>query len=307
MTPEKLVHSMVVAFDGESKCGKTTFTEMVAKEARFQARFLRGDELGEDWDAGSRQTIKEGIADWANSVNFRHISTISAGNAFRAAAYHVIRQEEKGKTVTSFTERDADTIREVLAEDGVIDILQNDPEIGKRVSSTAKLIGAQALCGTIFCDFVRDAYTSDGGSNLVIVDARDPIGHMLRNDMLGYESDQIRPASVLPIYIDTPTEIAASRMSGDITDNIRLVQDRRHADATRSELPVIRPGDVTEDLGAWLLTHLRQTSSTEVSPHFLARNNETITLDNVQRLASYVALAAHETGIQLKTQQLTVK
>lgn len=299
MISEKLVHSMVVAFDGESKCGKTTFTEMVAEEARFQARFYRGDELGDDWDPGVRQSIKDGVADWANAINFNNVDTISAGNAFRAAAYYALRQEANGQVVTSFAERDIDSIREILDEDGIIDVLQNDSEIGRRVSSTAKLMGAQALCGAIFCDFISEAYHRDGGSNLVVIDARDPIGHMRRNDMLGTGAGQILPASVLPIYIDTPAEVAASRMAGEMHENVRLIEGRRLDDATRSELPVRRPDDLSEDFSGWFGWHLRQTTTTEVSPHFLATNNEVITLENVQGLASHVAALAHTVGAQL--------
>ena len=40
--------SIVVAFDGESKCGKTTFAEEVAQGAQYQKDFYSGESLPED-------------------------------------------------------------------------------------------------------------------------------------------------------------------------------------------------------------------------------------------------------------------
>jgi hypothetical protein len=296
MSVEKQVSSMVVAFDGPSKCGKTTFAEMVAEEARFQKSFLEGRELDDEWI--NAEQIRASVADWAESVNFRHISTISAGNVFRAAAYYAITEAEKGNTITSFVESDVDRLRELLAQDGIIDTLQNDPEIGKRVSPIAKFSGAQALCGTIFCDSIVEAYERDGGSNLVIVDARDPLGHLERNKILGKGIRRIPPDTVIPLYIDTPIQVAASRMSGELQDNIALIEARRRDDETRAELPVMPPEVLTEDTSGWLLDLLRNTD-TYIPTHLLARNTEEVTLENVQFLASIVASAAHERGLAI--------
>lgn len=290
MSVEKLVSSMVVAFDGPSKCGKTTYAEAVAEEARFQKRFYEGREIDDDWPYAEQLRAK--VADWAESITFNHISTISAGNIYRAAALYVITQEEFGNEITSFSETDVDRLRELLAEDDVIDVLQNDPEVGRRVSPTAKFAGAQALCGTLFCDYLLDAYERDGGSNLVVVDARDPLGHMRRNNLLGEGTHQIAPTSVIPLYIDTPIQVAASRMKGSLEDNVEIVRSRRHDDANRAELPVSPPEILVENFRDWV-TDVSRNSDGYIPTHYLAKNGENITLDNIQYLASLVSLAAH--------------
>ncbi len=291
-----MVSSMVVAFDGPSKCGKTLFTEMVAEEARFQQRFYAGYELSDDFPRV--EILRETLADWAASVSFQNISTISAGNVFRAAAYYVMEAEKAGRTVDSFAHADVRKLRNLLATDGVVDFLQEDEQVGRRVSSIAQFTGTQLLCGTIFCDFVVEAYERDGGSNLAIVDARDPIGHFKRNDILGDGPGKILPASVMPLYIDTPVETAASRMKGNLHDNIAIVQARRHADTTRPELPVRPPATLSDDLSSWLRA-LPRTREGYIPTHFLAKNDADVAIDNIQYLASVVAACSNHIGLAL--------
>lgn len=291
MSAESQVHSMLIAIDGESKCGKTTFAEMIAQEAEYQAGVYRGEEHAHMFsDARVYDDFKAGIADWASSINFKQITTLSAGNVFRAAAYYVMEKERAGKTVTSFAPSDTDELRRLLAGDGIIDFLQSDAEVGKRVSPTAKFAGAQALCGAIFCDDILKTYEFEGGSNLVIADARDPIGHLRRNNLLGDGQGMILPASIVPLYIDTPVEAAALpvRMKGNYEDNLALVRSRRHDDATRKELPVARPKVLNDDISDWL-RHLPHTAEGYIPTHFLAENNENITLSNIQYIGGVVA------------------
>ncbi len=239
--------SMIVAFDGESKCGKTTFADEVAQGAQWQKDLYNGVGLSDELLA---EMDKNPAMASLKSTGFQNITTISAGNVFRAAALYTIIEEERGNNIESFAPSDDSKLRSMLREEGMIDILQNDPSIGARVSHVAKFAGVQALCGSLFCDTIEQAYFADGGHNLVVVDARDPVGHMKRNNLLGTEAGKIVPLSVLSVYIDTPTEVAASRMKGSLEDNVRLVAERRYADANREELPVLPPS-VTVPVQAW--------------------------------------------------------
>ncbi len=293
-------HSMVVAFDGESKCGKTTIVTAVANEAAYQ------DNLGAEFDTvfpsvpKRRGKQQDKIRAYIDSLRFNSISAISAGNVFRAAAYHAIRAERHGRSKESFDKNDGEALRSMLAEDGVVDILQNDPEIGSRVSATGKLPGVQRLCGSIFCDQLTEQYHASGGSNLVVVDARDPIGHLERNNLIGGEGAQIHPGSILPVYIDTSSETAAARMRGDFVANLALVQSRRYDDATREELPVVRPAVMQDDFTSWLgqLCHVDRLAT--VATPYRLDNSPEVTLDGIQNFAGHIASAVNDTGNWLK-------
>lgn len=239
--------SMIVAFDGESKCGKTTFAAEVALGAQYQKDLYNG--------VGLPDHIQETLAAepamvMIRNTGFNDISTISAGNIFRAAALYTILEEDRGNKIDNFCLSDAPRIRSMLKEEGMIDFLQDDPDVGRRVSSVAKLAGVQALSGTLFCEAIEQAYFAGDGHNLVIVDARDPVGHMKRNNLLGTGPGKIIPLSVLSTYIDTPTDVAAKRMKGDLALNLQIVAERRHSDATREELPFLAPS-ITAPIQEW--------------------------------------------------------
>lgn len=285
--------SVVVALDGESKCGKTTIASSIATEAIYQAHAYDGVIAGEDgWDLTLDQ--RQSIQEFLDSVAFNRVSTISAGNSFRAATLYVALLELQGQRLTQFTERDVDGIREVLAVEGVEEALQNDQNIANGVADVAKLGGAQAVCSSIFCDFIKADYSRGGGGNLVIIDARDPVSIMYRNKLIGFDNDQVSPACILPVYIDTTPETAARRMSGDYQQRLIEVRARRHADATRPELPVVRPADLIEDYNVWI-TQFASLPAEVVSP--LRLDNNAMDLDNVQYLAGQVAMLAHDVAL----------
>lgn len=285
--------SMIVAFDGESKCGKTTFADEVAQGAQWQKDLYRGAGLPDDM---LQRMYAEPAMEIISHTGFNGITTISAGNVFRAAALYTLNEEKQGRVVDGFSPQDAPRLRSMLKEDGVIDILQNDDEVGRRVSRVAKFAGVQALCGTLFCDSIQEAYFADDGHNLVIVDARDPVGHMKRNNLLGNEKGKILPLSVISAYVDTPIHVAASRMSGDLDDNVRLVTERRHADATRAELPVLPPA-VTTPIREWfeLMPYWDGstiTSLDESLPPLHIQNGEESSLEYVKYVGDILAASA---------------
>lgn len=291
----RLTGSVVVAFDGESKCGKTTIINAVAGEAEFQASIIPSLVEGNTPTAvplsDECRLALQGVQD---HLGFRSVTKISAGNAYRAAALYAMEEEEAGRGKESFVPDDVERVRALLARENIEDRLQNDDAIGKQVSSVAALAGAQALCGTIFCDAIHSAYMRDGGANLVVVDARDPIGHMRRNQLLGSGPDLIAPSSIVPIYIDTPAEVAAARMAGNFEDNLALVRQRRHIDATRTELPVTRPHVMIDDLGAWLRQFDPSTDNEAIAHPYRFDNGAHVELDHVQYVAGMIASVSHD-------------
>jgi hypothetical protein len=302
----KSVGSVVVAFDGESKCGKTTIINSVAAEARYQAGIIpaildNSQEVGRYLD----EEQKKGLARLQQRLAFNNISTISAGNMFRAAAFYAITQEQRGQTVSGFNEHDVANLRELLTTDGIYDVLQNDPTVGKRVSPVAKMAGAQALCGAIFCDSVVEAYHADGGANLVIIDARDPVGTLRRNNAIGNQDRQIDPASILPIYIETPLEIAAQRMGGNLEDKITEVSSRRLVDATRDELPVVKPNNLVHSLDEWLDQFGEPIPGSAVAAPYCLNNGEGVGLENIQYFAGYIATTAQDVAFALEQNRLS--
>jgi hypothetical protein len=298
----KRIKSVLVAVDGESKCGKTTVVERIATEAEYQTLTFNqfsDSEILSDWgfspDFSSR--LASNVARLNDLHSFRNIIAISAGNAFRAAALYQALCELDGDTKSEFVPDDADIIRRLLATDGITEVLQNDPNIGRRVSTVAQFAGAQALCGALFADIALEAYQQDGGGNLVIADARDPIGHLLRNNMIGIGGRQIDPTTILPIYIDTPADVAAERMSGDYNDNLAIVLERRLLDASGDELPVVRPDGLVDDFQSWTKSLAAAWSENQLAPTFCLDNGRQIQLDNIQYLGGVVAALASDTAI----------
>ena len=301
------VDSAVAAFDGESKCGKTTIITSVATEAAYQSRVIPDiledtDGLGQYLDGERRQALLR----LQDRFAFNNVTTISAGNSFRAATYYAMIRGKAGQEVSRFTEDDVDRLRELMAKDGIYETLQNDQEIGSRVSSVAKLAGVQALCSTIFCDSIVEAYHADGGANLVIVDARDPVGHMRRNGILGVESGQIRPASILPVYIETPTEVAAMRMGGDLQEKIAEVSNRRSLDANRTEYPVVKPDKLITSYSDWQRQFTPPRDETEVVLPYRLYNGEGISLDSIQNFAGHIATMAQDVAATLAYSRASV-
>lgn len=295
------VESIVVTYDGESKCGKTTVIESVAKEAAFQQEIIPDLLSNPEWTETLGQDTRDTLVGWHQKYSFDNITTLSAGNMFRAASLYVSLLELRGQSKTHFVPDDVDVIRELLALNGIEEVLQNDPNVGNRVSSVGAYAGVQALCGTLFCDYIVEAakMSAPGRPNLVIVDARDPVGHMRRNNAIGHGERQIKPAAILPFYIDTPAEVAASRMSGDYNENLRMVQSRRLIDATREELPVVRPDHMIHSFSDWMGQFGEHQSSTEVATPYCLVNNADVSLDNIQYIAGITAAVAQNNAFSL--------
>ena len=290
----KSIESVVVAFDGESKCGKTTIINSVAKEAEYQAGVIPGlvEQIDRgEWDISGSSDLKSQL-EVLQGRYFDTITTISAGNAFRAAALYTSLLELDGQKKAEFTASDSEAIRELLAEEGINDVLQTDPNVGKRVSYVGKMMGVQALCGTIFADQVSAAYRQNDGANLVVIDARDPVGHLRRNKKVGLKRAQIHPASIVPIYIDTDDETAARRMGGDYWEKLEEVSGRRHADATRNELPVVKPDNLVYNFEDWLHQFPASVHQTEIAIPYRWDNGERTSLEHIQYFAGVIAAHA---------------
>jgi len=223
--------SVVVALDGEAKCGKTTVAD------------------------GMREVLSDGNglhpSIWRPDLEFSQVASVSAGSMFRTVALYKALVEVGGGSVEEFTSSDSDAIEALLEEPGIHDVLQRDPNVESQVSIVAQMAGVQALCGTLFANSVLEAFNHQGGGNLVIVDARDPVERMISNGIVGNEAGLIPPGSIVPVYIDTPVEVAAQRLPGGLESNIFKLRNRRNADATRAELPVKRPDLLIDDYDEW--------------------------------------------------------
>lgn len=297
---------MVVAFDGEAKCGKTTIINNVAGEATYQASIIPDLLSGKkgDWPEDVIELARPNLTQFQEGVTFNEIFTISAGNMFRAATHYVISQEEKGQSKSVFDEEDVYTLRKLLDTEGMYDFLQDDPAISSRVSSVAQMAGVQALCGALFCDSVLEAYNAGDGANLVIVDARDPVGRMRRNDIIGEVDGRVHPASILPVYIDTPVEVAARRLGGDTARKVAEIAARRLLDTTRSELPVVRPDDGIDEFDVWL-HQFEPGLQTEVARPLYLDNGELFSRENIKYFAGMIAAAAQTVGCFLQQSKAT--
>lgn len=299
------MHSVVVAVDGEAECGKTTTIYGIETEALYQASLIPGMLSGDptisdvppDWFP---EASTQSLINLQGHLAFNSIAQISAGNMFRAATLYKVLLELQGQPRAQFEPADTDGVRELLLVPGIKDVLQTDPNIKNQVSPTAKLLGVQALCSAIFCDAIVEAYHADGGGNLVIVDARDPIGHLRRNAALGKGGRQIDPTSVMPIYIDTPAEVAASRGSGDYDANLARIRMRRETDTSRTELPVVRPTELLDEYGEWLRRLFTNMKDGEAPvPPFRLDNGESLGLGGIQNFSGHIAVAAQELGHNL--------
>lgn len=281
----------MAAFDGETKCGKTTVTNAVASRAEQHSTVLSAmpESAGGLGEADHRAL---GSIALQAPTTFEHILTVSAGSMFRAATFYALRRMAQGQEVQSFTQDDVHRLRDLLAQDGMDDLLQNDPDIGKQVSSVAKLPGAQALCGALFSDAVVEAYYRDDKANLVIVDARDPVATLRRHKVLGRGGAQVDPANILPVYIDTPILSAARRMGGDLQEKIAEVTQRRHLDATRREFPVTRPTNLVYGYADWLKQFSAAGRSSEVAAPYCFNNGEGVSTEHIARFSDAIVAAA---------------
>jgi hypothetical protein len=285
------VHSVAAAFDGPTKCGKTSVIRAVDSKAEQQRNAIRSAAAGPLRESG------RGGAQLLRSRTFNSIIRISAGNRFRAAALLEITAAESGRPLEQFEPQHADEVRALLETEAMIDRLQNDPGIADNVARVAQMAGVQALCGELFSDDVVSAYLSGGGGNLVVVDARDPVGVLVRNGRLGTGSGQVLPASILPIYLDAPAHIAAG-WSGDYETELARIEKRRHDDATRTEFPVVKPPQLIDDLGVWS-QQFNTLSPDEVAVPYEFRNDEHMTLDGIQNFAGQVAALALDRSVLL--------
>jgi hypothetical protein len=295
---EKPTASVLVTADGETKCGKTTIIGLIVNEAEDQKQYAQeciqpAEHVLKAPDYKTEVAIVQGLL---RCLSFNEVVGISAGNAFRAATEYVRTWEEKDWTKSRFEARDADNIRELLAREGVRYKLQHDHEIEDRVDSVAQMPGAQTVCDAIFCDEIIAAYHANGGGNLVVVDARDPIGHLMRNNRLGNGKEAILPASIMPFYIDTPSKDSAQWMvvskGGELEDWTTYIEARRREDAERHELPVTKPASLVDRYRIWeqQFSTLPLDGSIAVPLHF--KNGEHMLPENIQWFAGHIALAA---------------
>ena len=299
------LESMVIAVDGEAKCGKTTVITAIADEAEFQAGII--PDLLREEDSNPYAGIVprlSGLKALQEAYSFNNITAISAGNFFRAATQLVIEQENKGVNKSYFDKKDLAAVIGILSSDGAVDFLQTDVGIESRVGKVGKLVGVQALCGSAFVHALTNAYHNDGGGNLVIVDARQPLEWLKRNDALGQGAGEVKPSTIMPIYIDTPAEVAARRMLGDFNANLERIESRRFEDATRDEYPVEKPTEFIEsDLIRWFkqfIVHERTVE--ELALPFKLVNDEDLSLSNIKYFASLVATGAQDAAMHLHAQ-----
>ncbi len=285
--------SVLVALDGPSKCGKTTITKEIAAGAALLsaaaeivmgAEFLDGLGLSEDAgnDLHSRMTtLQEGYC-------FRRISTLSAGNLFRAATLHVLNLEADHIEKQEFLPEDVIVINGLLKTPNIIERLQNDQRIGGRVSDVSRMAGIQALCGTLFAEMVVNAYHANDGASLVIADARDPVGHLIRNGKIGSARDQIRQETVLSLYVDTPPDVAAEREDGGYEESLDMVNSRRRLDAERHELPVIVPAGLIDDYSTWVRSLNKYWTLENGPPTYRLNNGREVDLDQVTHIGDII-------------------
>jgi cytidylate kinase len=269
-----LPESVVVGLNGPAKVGKGFIADRLAAAA-FSEQFL----------------------DCAEGEGFNGVVTVSAGNSYRAAALWVVRNELV--LPDEFNDDHTEEVRELLLTNGIETVLQTDPEVKSLVATVAKIPGAQTVCSALYCDQVMAARQKDGGGNLVIADARDPIGHMKRNGLLGLA---VPPESVIPIYIDTPAslaakrEVAAAKTPKDYYEELEAIVLRRFNDATRREIPVEIPDVLLSDFDLWS----RQFEGQKiVADHLLLLNDEGLTLPLIDELSRRIARVALSVGHRL--------
>jgi hypothetical protein len=300
----KNVDSVVVTLDGPSKVGKSHLMATMKTEADFYASSMR-KRVDSVKSSGIKPKEIKTITKYVDDGIFNNVVTISAGNGFRAAALYVMLLELKKVPKTMFTAKDYDPLREMLATEGMLNVLQKDPNIGGRVSAIAQMAGAQTLCGALFCDYVTEAYNRDGGSNLVIADARDPVGHLKRNNRIGSATGLIIPESIMPIYVESPAEVAAMREGGDYQAKLAQINERRLLDSMREELPATKPEEFKEDLHDWLSSQFPKPDTPDgIAIPFFLNNHDGVDLGNIQYVASFTAIGAHDLGMLLHSTRL---
>ena len=290
------LNSVVVTLDGEAKCGKTALANRIFTETT-------------GLDSADQTVIPEfNAADTASDHQtepqpFNSTSIISAGSMFRAATLYKALLGVGGIEKTEFSEDDTEPLRGLLTLPGIRDVLETDPNIKGQVHHVSKLKGAQSLAQAIFADEVRNSYFYGGGGNLVIIDARDPVGTLFTQQAIGSEADQIDPASIIPIYIDTPTEVAAARLSGDFDDNLAEISSRRYVDATRPELPVTKPSVLEESFPIWLQRVLDLSGSEAPVPALLFDNGELVDMKSVYHFCGQIAAVSQLLGRALQRRE----
>ena len=284
------IDSVIISVDGESKCGKTTMIDTVLREYRTIT------DSDEQLAAMRADGDPEGTSPYTAQI-FADAEVISCGNAFRAAAlYKAIAEIELGEVIDEWDpETHTVPVMEILAIDGITGVLQNDEGIADTVSTVGAMPGVQGLAGSIFREDVKRAYRNEGEhGNLVIVDARDPVAWLTREDgLVGTGDEQIDPRAILPLYLDTTAETAASRLEGGVEANLATIERRRGQDRDREEYPVVRPEKLL-DREQWsrIVDDLTRTDLL----HPLEVDNNRATIAELQNLGAYLAFKALNTG-----------
>jgi hypothetical protein len=281
--------SVLVSIDGPSKVGATFFGGHVETEIRYQ-QLPAQVKLDYITELRNEEPPSKDLETLRGTI-FQHIGKISAGDFFRALTLAQIISEVNGQPVREIrpdNPEDRDTLLEFMAIEGIGKVLQKDPNIGARVSETAKLPGALDLCETAFCDAVSSSYHKSGGSNLVIADARNPLSIYARRGLIGSGQRQLVPQSIIPVYLDAPAEVAATWLGGDHATVTRQILERRQKDASRFPYPVVVPDNLTRDLSSWL-DQFYPPGDELVEKTFHLQNSYDITEKNIQYLGGIVA------------------
>jgi hypothetical protein len=305
------LQSTVIALNGPAKCGKTTYEEFLLEAAQAQDGAIP-DMLAveNEWSERVRATpeLQTSLEAVNGAWGFNAIESYSNGNVFRAAAHLLIEEESLGGSRKAFDERDAEAIARIFVDPSLRERLQTHPDVANRVSTMATtMVGVQAVCNAIFCDAVQRAYNYEGGGNLVIIDARDPVGILGRHGLLGYGPGQIIPASILPAHIDNSPEVAGKRMKSDMSeqDRIEYVSRRREQDMENPELKYRPPleADCDSDLETWMEQFNRLVKDPdgngEVARHLWIDNGEGMTLANARSICGAIAIFAQNVAIAL--------
>jgi len=294
--------SVVTAGDGESRCGKTFAAEKIAVEARHQKTTL-SRRLGQIVELAPDGSATPQQAQFLGDLMFTRIVTISAGNFFRGAGLYADRLGRAGRPKATFTREDAEPLRELMVEGGILEELQTD-EAGTKASAASRLPGVLALCETVFCETVREEYHRDGGGNLVVTDARNPLEIFDRRGLMGVGQDQIDPLSVIPYYIETPAEVAAKWLGDNYEKQRANIEQRRHLDATRPEHPVTMPTNLIDDLDVWWEQFTPPRNQRMPAAPFRLVNTAGTSPEHIQWFGSEVAILAQDLALSLNHGQL---
>jgi hypothetical protein len=282
-TGRLLQSSLVVIIDGEARCGKTSLIEAIKNGA---SRYF--ERLGK---FAIHLTNRNDRTTLLNGSMFNKVTTISAGNAYRALALAHAISAYNGDVLDFEDEETKQGIIKMLEVEGVEEILQTDEGVARSVSNVAAMPGSQDLCRTIFTNMVSKAYNHNNGvGNLVIVDARNPLEQLVEYGVIGEEEEQIHPLRILHLFLDTPLGALEAR-GVDVTET----KKRRYLDRNRKDHPFVMPNETLDRKSIpYALQHLSGLhGNCDLLPPFRV-DGASMTLDDVEELGYKIAVLAHD-------------